>query len=46
MTPEDRIIPEDRADQTQKMNEQLKRAEVGIRIANPEKVFGKVSKNT
>jgi hypothetical protein len=42
MTPEDRIIFEDRADQTQKMNERFKRAEIGMRIANPEKVFEKV----
>ena len=42
MTPQDRIIPKDRLDQTQKMNERFKRAEIGMRIANPEKVFGKV----
>ena len=42
MTPEDRIIPKDRLDQTQKINERFKRAEIGMRIANPEKVFGKV----
>ena len=42
MTPEDRIIPEDRADQTQKMNEQFKRIEVGTRIARPQEVFEKV----
>jgi hypothetical protein len=42
MTPEDRIIPEDRADQTQKMNEQFKRIQVGTRIARPQEVFEKV----
>ena len=36
------MTPEDRLEQTQKMNERFKRAEIGMRIANPEKVFGKV----
>jgi hypothetical protein len=44
MTPQDRIIPKDRLDQTQKMNERFKRAEIGMRIANPEKVFEKIYK--
>ena len=42
MTPEDRIIPKDRIDQTQTKNEQLKRAEIGRRIANPKEVFEKI----
>ena len=42
MSPEDRIIPKDRVDQTQKTNERFKRAEIGMRIANPEKVFAKI----
>jgi hypothetical protein len=42
MTPEDRIIPKDRVDQTQKMNERFKRAEIAMRIKNPEKVFEKI----
>lgn len=42
MTPEDRIIPKDRVDQRQKINERFKRAEIGMRIANPEKVFTKI----
>lgn len=44
MTPEDRRIPKDRLDQTQKINERFKRAEIGMRIANPEKVFQKIYK--
>ena len=44
MTPEDRIIPKDRLDQTQKINERFKRAEIGMRIANPAQVFEKIYK--
>ena len=38
------MTPEDRLEQTQKMNERFKRAEIGMRIANPEKVFEKIYK--
>lgn len=42
MIPEYQIIPKDRADQTQKMNEQFKRIEVGTRISRPQEIYEKL----